>query len=385
MKVLHVLEATIGGTKRHLLDLAPALQFRGLHIEVACPRIRDEHHGDTSFWNDLTSLNIPTHEVPMTRRPLSRQNLTAVPTLTHLIRTRRYDIIHAQSSIAGAIARAAAFLANPRPKIVYSPHGYAFLSAEWGRRAAAFRLAERLLSRLTDRVIAVSPAEGEEAIKHGLVTPQQLAVIPNGVVSADTPAERLPIEQLAPELAAFAGAPLVGTIARMTEQKDPLTWLRVAARVHQVRPDVRFVWIWGGGSLEQAVYDETDRLGLRQHVAFLGHRPDARRLLGALDVFLLTSRFEGLPYSVIEALAAATPVVATRVPGTVDVILDQHTGLLAAPEDVPALADGVLELLEDPTLRRRMGAQGRSDVLARFSVERMVERTHALYVELLGR
>ncbi|HET7767629.1 MAG TPA: glycosyltransferase [Chloroflexota bacterium] len=385
MRVLHVLEATIGGTKRHLLDLLPGLTEQGIHVEVACPRLRTEHHGDTSLWHDLHTLGIPTHELPMTRRPLSRPNLSALPTLTRLIRRGSFDVVHAQSSIAGALARPAAALSGRRPKVVYSPHGYAFLSAEWGRRATAFRLLERLLSRLTDRVIAVSDAEAQDAIRNGVVRGNQITVIPNGVVSADFPTQRQPIERLAPQLGAWSGAPLVGTIARMTPQKDPLTWLRLAARVRESLPAARFVWIWGGGALEQDVYDETDRLGLRQHVAFLGHRPDARQLLGALDVFLLTSRFEGLPYSVIEALAARTPVVATDVAGTRDVVKHGLTGLLAQPGAIAALAEHVLTLLRDQALARRLGAAGRADVLDRFSVEQMVDRTRQLYEQLVAR
>ena len=384
MKVLHVLEATIGGTKRHLLDLAPGLCSRSIHVEIACPRVRDEHHGDTSFWDDALALDIPLHDVPMTRRPLTRQNAAAIGSLTRLIRAGAFDVVHAQSSIAGALARPAALLSGARPKVVYSPHGYAFLSGEWGRRATVFGFVERMLSRITDSVVAVSAAEGDEAVRRSVVRPAQLAVIPNGVVSSDVRTERLPIERLAPELASWAGAPLVGTIARMTPQKDPLTWLRVAARVHQAHPQTRFLWIWGGGVLEQDVYDETDRLGLRQHVAFLGHRPDARRLLGSLDVFLLTSRFEGLPYSAIEALAAGTPVVATDVAGTGDVVSHNQTGLLCRSGDVDALSAAVIRLLEVPHEARRLGEAGRADVVDRFSVEQMVARTEALYRGLVA-
>ncbi|MGI8422865.1 MAG: glycosyltransferase family 4 protein [Chloroflexota bacterium] len=384
LRVLHVLEATIGGTKRHLLDLAPGLRDRGVHVEIACPRVRDQHHGDTSFWDDAQSLGIPTHQVPMTRRPFTAANARAIGRLASLIRDGRYHVVHAQSSIAGALARPAALISGRRPKIVYSPHGYAFLSEEWGRRRAAFLAAERALSAITDRVIAVSAAEGDEAIARRVVSHKRLAVIPNGVASSTFPAERLPIERLVPQLAHWAGVPLVGTIARMTPQKDPLTWLRVAARVRSAHRDARFVWIWGGGALEQDVYDETDRLGLRQYFAFLGHRADARQLLGALNVFLLTSRFEGLPYSAIEALSMRTAIVATDVPGTRDVVRHNETGLLAPSGDVTALADAVTSLLSDPQLAGRLGDTGRADALARFSIERMVGETAALYQGLGG-
>jgi glycosyltransferase involved in cell wall biosynthesis len=387
VRVLHVLEATIGGTKRHLLDLAPALRDRGIDIEVACPRVRDEHHDDTSFWDDLAHAGVRTHEVPMTRRPLSAANAVAVGRLAALIRRGAYDVVHAQSSIAGALARPASRLARPRPRVVYAPHGFSFLGAEWGTgpRRAAFLAVERLLGAATDRLVCVSEAEAEDAVRWRVVPREKIAVIPNGVVSGDFPAARRDIGDLVPDLAAWRGQPVVGTLARMTPQKDPLVWLQVVSRLRTAAPDARFAWIWGGGSLEPDVHATAERLGLRGVVSFLGHRDDARALLGAFDVFLLTSRFEGLPYSVIEALAAGTPVVATDVSGTRDVVRHERTGYLAPPGDAGALAAYVLRLLQDPALAARLGEAGRADVLQRFSVERMVDRTAALYADLLSR
>ncbi|HEU5318364.1 MAG TPA: glycosyltransferase family 4 protein [Chloroflexota bacterium] len=387
MRVLHVLEATIGGTKRHLLDLAPGLRSRGIDVEVACPRVRDQHHGDTSFWDDLALAGIPTHEVAMTRRPLTAANAAALGRLASLMRRGAYDVVHAQSSVAGALGRLAARLVHPRPRVVYSPHGFAFLGNEWGTgpRRAAFLGLERALAPLADRLICVSSAEADDAVRHGVAPRHKVSVIPNGVVSAGFAADRGSIADMVPDLAPWRGLPIVGTLARMTPQKDPLVWLEVASRLRAAAPNARFVWIWGGGALEPDVYETADRLGLRGVLRFLGYREDARAVLGGLDIFLLTSRFEGLPYAVIEALAAGTPVVATDVSGTRDVVRHERTGYLAPPGDAGALAAYVLRLLGDPDLRRRLGAAGRADVLERFSIERMVDQTAALYATLLGR
>ncbi len=239
-RVLQVLEATIGGTKRHVLDLTAGLRQRGWEVEVACPRVRDEHHGDVSFWDDLARLGVPAHEVAMTRRPATTVNARAVLKLARLIRRGHYAIVHAQSSIAGAVARPAALgagLSRHMPKIVYSPHGFAFLSDEWGAgpQRAAFLGAERLLALATDRLIAVSPTEAEQAVARRIAPRERIAVIPNGVVHSGVPVERRSIAELLPELNRWDGAPLVGTLARMSPQKDPLTWLRVAARVRAAR------------------------------------------------------------------------------------------------------------------------------------------------------
>lgn len=380
-RALHVMEATIGGTKRHLHELATGLREAGWEVEIACPRVRDEAHGDVSFWDQMAAAGVPLHEVPMRRSPLTRANAAAILRLASLIRRGRYAVVHAHSSIAGAVARPAAMLSGRRPKVVYTPHGFAFLTPGSARRRRVYLAAERALGRLTDRLIALSPTEAEAAARYGVAPAARIATIPNGILSRD-----LPSRQAAAEVRRHEGwgdAPVVGTVARMTAQKDPITWLRAAARIAQARPDVRLVWVWGA-EMEEEVRAEARRLGLDSRLQFLGYRSDARQLIAAFDVFLLASRFEGLPYTVIEALACGTPVVATDVVGTRDVVRHGATGLLAEPGDPEALAAHALRLLDHPQEARALAGAGRADALARFSVERMVEQTAALYDALLS-
>lgn len=376
------MEATIGGTKRHLIDLAMGLRAAGWEVEVACPRVRDAAIDDVSFWDDLARAGVPLHEVPMRRSPLTRENGSAIFRLAALIRRGRYQIVHAHSSVAGAVARPAVLLASapvlgtPRPRVVYTPHGYAFLMPGSAPRRRVFLGIERALGQITDRIIALSPTEAQETRQHGIVPDARIALIPNGVTPPDPQREADARRQQG-----WGTVPVVGTVARMTLQKDPDTWLRMAARIATARPDVRFAWVWGG-EMEAHVRREAQRLGLAEKLDFLGYRADARHLIGAYDVFVLSSVFEGLPYTVLEALASGTPVVATDVVGTRDVLRHGETGLLASAGDDEALAGHVLRLLEAPTLRRRLAEAGRADVLQRYSVQNMVDRTAALYADL---
>jgi glycosyltransferase involved in cell wall biosynthesis len=169
----------------------------------------------------------------------------------------------------------------------------------------------------------------------------------------------------------------------MTPQKAPEVWLEAAARIAEARPDARFVWVWSG-EMEAGVRNRACALGLERRLQFLGYRADARDLIGAFDVYLLASAFEGLPYTVIEALAAGVPVAATNVVGTRDVVRHGGTGLLAPPGDAAALAANALWLLGHPSEARRMGAAGAADVRNRFSVARMVQQTAALYASVLA-
>jgi glycosyltransferase involved in cell wall biosynthesis len=315
----------------------------------------------------------------MSRRPFSGANAAAVGRLAALVRRGRYDGVHAHSSIAGALARPAAGLSGRRPRLVYTPHGFAFL-VPGARRRAAFLAVERALGRVTDRLIALTPTEAATAVECGVVPARRLVTIPNGVVSSQVPGRDRGLEVRRRE--GWDGVPLVGTLSRMTPQKRPEVWLHTAARIAQERPDARFAWIWGGEQ-EQAVRAQARDLGLEDRVQFLGYRPDARELIAAFDVFLLTSAFEGLPYSLMEAMASGVPVVATDVVGTRDVVRHGETGLLAPAGDAPALAAQVLQMLADPEGARRLAEAGRADVLARYSVDEMVRRTAELYRSLL--
>lgn len=383
-RVLLVMEATIGGTKRHLLELAGGLRTAGWDVEVACPRVRGAAFGDESFWDDLLAAGIPVHEVPMVRHPLSGANARATRHLARLLRQGRYDIVHAHSSIAGGVVRPAALVARTggvRPRVVYTPHGFAFLAPEGRIRRWALLAVERALGRVTDRLIAVSPTEAAAAITYGVVSATKVVTIPNGVAVADLPTTERRKQVRRRE--GWGDDLVVGTVARMTPQKDPATWLETAARLARSCPTVRFVWVWGG-ELEEEIRRRLHRLGLSERLVFTGYRPDARELIGAFDVFLSTSRFEGLPYTVIEALASRTPVVATDVIGTRDVVRHGLTGLLAPAGDVTTLTGHVLQLLEHPALAQRLAQAGREDVVSRFSVANMVARTADVYSSLLA-
>jgi glycosyltransferase involved in cell wall biosynthesis len=375
-----VMEATIGGTKRHLHELSVGLHARGWHVEVACPRVRAEAHGDTSFWDDLSVAGIPLRPLPMERKVASRVNVEAIGTLARMIReaSPRIDVVHAHSAIGGAVARLAVLVAGlwgRRPAVVYTPHGFAFLDGSPARRRG-FLAVERILGLTTDRVIGVSPTEAEVAWRRRVVPRERAVAIPNGIDPTTMPTSADGVRARAEE--GWDTSPVVMTVARMTPQKDPSTWLRVAARIAASRSDVRFVWVWGGETAQE-VRDEAHRLGIADRVDFVGYRPDARRLVAGANVFLLTSRFEGLPYSLIEALAVGVPVVATDVTGTRDVVRHGVTGLLSPAGDVEGLASHVLSMLRDPKRAAALATAGREDVVQRFSIDTMVEATARVY------
>jgi glycosyltransferase involved in cell wall biosynthesis len=175
---------------------------------------------------------------------------------------------------------------------------------------------------------------------------------------------------------------VVGSIANFKAAKDHATMLEAAARVRAALPSVRFLLV-GQGPLEPQVRRLATELGLDGTVIFAGFRTDAQRLVAGLDVFALSSTYEGLPIALIEAMSLGRPAVVTRVGGVPEVVTDGAQALLVPPRDPAALADGLLRLLGDPELRARMGTAARARSLD-FDIRKAVRRMEQVYAELLA-
>jgi glycosyltransferase involved in cell wall biosynthesis len=242
-------------------------------------------------------------------------------------------------------------------------------------------LANRLLLRRRDRVVGVGEAVRQALISNEGIPAARVEVIYNGI-----PPERYaePAARADARRALALGPDDLAIIqvARLDYLKDHATAVRTVGRVRQRHPGARLLLV-GEGPERGAIRAEADRLGLADHVRFLGLRQDIPRLLQAADLFLLTSISEGIPLTLLEAMAAGLPVVSTRVGGTGEVVADGRTGLLAPAGDDAALADAVLRLAGDAALRERLGGAGRGRVRSLFSEGRMCERYGNAYREML--
>ena len=309
------------------------------------------------------------HVTEMRRSPLQARNAAALGSLVRLVRRTVPEVVHAHSSVGGALGRVAATVTG-RPR-VYTPHGIAT-----GRAALGV---ERALGRLTDRLVAISASEAAQLSDLRLVAPDRLVTIANGVeVEGWAPPPGTP--DLRALLGAGPAAPLIGTISRLVHQKAPERFTRVAGLVLAARPDAHVVLI-GDGPLRAAVDPTRLPPGTADRFHHLPGLADAGAVLGQLDVFVLTSRFEGCPYSALEAMRAGTPPVLTDVVGSRDVLLDGVSGHLVAEHDQEAMAAVLLDLLADDERRRAVGAAAREHV-RRFDVREMGAALTALYTEL---
>jgi len=297
------------------------------------------------------------------------------------IKSYRPHIVHTHTAKAGLLGRLAARCAGV-PVVVHTYHGHILDGYFSPLKTKAIVAVEGALARRTDRLISVSDTVRNELLAKRIGRKDQHTVIPLGFdlepfLGADE--HRGPLRR---ELGLGPGDSLVGIVARLVPIKDHKTFFLAARRVTGEVPGCHFVVV-GDGERRAELQELVGRLGLGQHVRFLGWRADLPRIYGDLDVVVLSSRNEGSPVSLIEAMAAARSVVATRVGGVPDLVEDGVTGLLAPPGDPEALAGAMMALLSDRERRRTMGEAGRKRVYPAFSAERLVQDIDRLYTELL--
>jgi glycosyltransferase involved in cell wall biosynthesis len=373
IKVLHVLEALRGGTSRHVVDLVRAAPHVTHHVAVPVNQDATASGAvlDRPALTTLAEAGAIVHPVDMRRMPVHPANLVAVWRLRKLIRGIRPDVVHGHSAVGGALARISA-AGLPTPAF-YTPNG---LPPD-----RASRLIEKMLGRLTTALIAVSPSEGTRAVDWGLVPPDKVRIVPNGIDLTGPDVADIDIRALA---GIPPGTPVVGTVMRLVAQKAPEMFVAVCAEVAKSHPEVHFLLI-GLGPLQVKVDAAVAEAGIGNRWHQIAHLPDASIALGQLDVFALLSAFEGGPYTPLEAMRAGTPVVVTDVVGNRDAVEPGVSGLVAPFGDVRALADAVGSLLEDPNRARTVGAAGRRRLEERFDVRTMGASVAALYAEAAGR
>lgn len=288
----------------------------------------------------------------------------ALVELVRLCRQVRPDVVHSHSSKMGVLGRLAAWVARV-PVRVLTVHGWSFAAYD-GLAGRLFLWIERLMRPLTTAVVCVAEETREQGLGAQACDPRRTVVIPNAV----------DVRSFRPASGGSRNARIIG-IGRFAYPKDFTTLLEALARV---RAPCHMV-LAGDGPALPAVAAAVQNHGLSKRVELLGARADIPELLARSDVFVLSSRSEGFPVSILEAMAAGLPVVTTDVGGVAEAVEDGETGLLVPAADSEALARALERLVSDADLRRRLGAAGRARALRLFDVPRY----RAAYVELYCR
>jgi glycosyltransferase involved in cell wall biosynthesis len=384
VKVLRVIaRLNMGGPALHVAYLTEGLAGRGYDTTLIAGSLA---RGEDSMAFVAEGRGVEVVKIDELHREISPlRDLVAVFRLARLIRAERPQILHTHTAKAGAIGRLAAMAAGPDgpPIVVHTFHGHVLHGYFDPLRTQVFRLLERFLARRSTALIAVSPQVRDDLVALHVAPAQKFTVVRLGI-ELD---ERVAIdEEMRAEARRVMGIPperfAVGWVGRMTGVKRTDDVVRAFAALRARGVDA-CLCIVGDGPDRDQVERRAHELGVIRDCLFLGYQEDVARFFAVFDAFVLSSVNEGTPVVAIEALAAARPVVATRVGGVPDVVTDGVDGFLVEPGDVEALAERLERLATDPELRRTMGEAGRARVLPRYAVSRLIDDIDRLYRSLL--
>jgi glycosyltransferase involved in cell wall biosynthesis len=291
------------------------------------------------------------------------------------------DIIHTHLPASAYFGVAAARLAGVS-KIVFTFHSSTFFPVRTGRSLRTWLRVKltRFLLRRVSVIVAVSRAIREKLSPVVPDLADSIRVIPNGIDWASFQLNK-PEKMIKQVIGMNPDDPLITTVGTLSPVKNQAMLLRAFAQIVPVYPNVRLI-IVGEGSLKKELAILQEELGLQHHCRFLGLRKDIPEILSETDIFVNTSLYEGLPLSILEAMAAGKPVVATAVPGTLEV-LEGGTGLLVPLDSPEDLAKTLKRLIEEPELRKVLGEKAQERVRQHYSLEGNVLSWQSLYFELM--
>lgn len=367
LRVLQVMEASLGGTRRYLEDVFGALG-EGSHNGL----VYSLHRADGAFLKLLDSLRAAgweLFELDMRREIEPIHDLACARKLRAIYQRFRPAVVHAHSSKAGGLVRIATLGMPNRPRIVYTPNSIAS-NVSW-----VYGHLEKLLAMRLDVIVAVTESERDELHALKLIPLERIKVaVPTVASEVFAPRSR---EEARAELGIGEG-PLVIAIGRLTAQKDPLAFIELIALLRKTVPDVRAYWV-GDGELRGAVESRIAALGLDTCVSVTGWLEDVRPYLAAANAFVSTSRYESFGYVTAEACAMERPVVATQITGTVDVVRGDVEEQLFPLDDLEAAAARLARLLGDPQFAAEVAERDRAFVNAAFSRAETRKGLYAAY------
>ena len=357
-RVLHVIDSLhLGGAQEVVMNIVNGANRERYVHEVATM------HGRGIYWDRLAAQGVPLHSLsPHKLVPLY------VPALAALLKKGAFDILHCHLIAANIVAKPIGAACGV-PLILNHDH-----TNDPKRGDVAWLLAlDRWANGFAQHHVAVSASCRDFLISREGIPPENISLVLNAIHVARFQPQRT---HRSP------GAPFIAGVGRLNAQKNFSLFLEIAAQVAIRHPDARFL-IAGTGPEEQHLRSEAARLGIADQVTFAGYVADPRTIYEKADLLLMPSNFEGLPMTLLEAMAMEVPVVASRLDGIAEVIDDGVDGALCTPGDASAFVTAINHLLSDPAARTAMGVAAREKVLSRFSARRMVDEIEEIYDRLL--
>lgn len=367
IKVLHILEATLGGTRRHVSDILLNINLEKFDVSFCYSTKR----ADKNFNRDLELISargIKCVRIEIDRDINFLNDIYSFFKLFSFIKKHNFDIVHVHSSKAGFLGRIAAKLVSQKIKTVYTPNSLAINVKK------IYKYLEKLALFFCDKIIAVSESERLEIV-NSLKT-EKVITINSGVFVYN---KKLCNSLLHEILSVSTDVKFVVSVGRLTRQKDPMTFFETLRYFNQKYKldNIHFVWI-GDGELRSQIEEFLNTYNISNgHI--IGWRTDVEELLWDANIFVLTSIYESFGYVTCEAMSHFLPVIATDVVGTRDIIIDKESGFLVPVKKSEVIADYIYDLINDDELSKKMGENGNKRVYSNFNILKMIKELEVLY------
>lgn len=372
MKVLELItRLDKGGAPRVFLHLIKGLKEQGIEVTMASG---PSQQPEEDPWEFSRKTHIPYHPLSSLRREISPvHDLLALFQIIALLRRERPAILHTHTTKAGILGRIAGRVT--RTRTIHTPHGHLFYGYFGKGKEQLYVFVERLAARFCERIITISEDERREYLRRGIGDKKKVVTIYNGIDMGRFPGHGKRIRR---ELGLAQQVPLVGFVGRLEEVKGPHLFVDTARRIKAAAPQTHFLML-GDGAMKEDLIQKAQGM---PHLHIMGFREDVPDCLAALDILLIPSLNDGFNLVAVEAMASSKPIVARAVGGLPEVVGDG--GILVELGDTTRMAQEVIKLLNSPGLRKEIGARGRKRAATLFSWGISLQKTLALYHQVLG-
>jgi len=380
LKVAHIITRLIvGGAQENAIMLVDHLRRTDKYdlTLISGPGLGPEGN----LYDEIKKRKIKFKLVPELRREISPVlDLISLVKLYSYLKNKKFDIVHTHSSKAGIFGRIAAKLTRV-PLILHCVQGWEFHEYTNKFTANFYITLENFISRFTDYLLPVSKQTMTAGLEAGIGSYNKYKIIHNFIEleKYDTGSAS---QQVKKELNIAKDVPIIGTIMRLVQQKNPLDIIKIAGKVKMNYPNIKFVVI-GDGPLLPGLNNLIQKKGLNHNITLTGIKRNIPELLKTMDIFILSSLWEGLPLVFLQAMASGKPIIAYNVGGTGEAVNNEESGYLVKPGDTDTMAKRIDELIKDKARRIEMGKKGRKNLEQKFSKQKQIQKITEIYDTLV--
>ena len=370
IKILYILEATSGGTQKHVIDIAKKIDKSEFKIDLVYSTKRNKNFAPLSkdIFNETFGLPIS--------RTGSFSDIKNILKIKNIIKRNKYDIVHCHSTKAGFVGRLAAYLSK-HPNVVYSPHGFMFCDTRIKLRRLLYLYLEKYLGYITNKIIAVSGSERDLALEHNIVPNDKIITLYNSIDPCDYDDHEY-VNKVPEKMNNENDDIILGTVGRLYYQKDPITLIKSFKIINNHFPNTKLIFVGDGPMLDKCK-KVINNLKLNDKIKLEGFQKNSKDYYKIFDIFVLSSHYEGLPYALLEAMIMGIPSVGTDVVGIKDLIVHGQTGYLVNEEDHVGLAKSVITLLENPDLLTLFSKNSKKITQANFNFNNGIKEYEEFY------